>query len=343
MDYSKELLETIVKICSKGKGILAADESTGTIGKRFSQIDVINNLENRIRYRKLLFTTSKLNNHISGVITFDETLRNKDLVKPLLDSDIVLGIKLDKGVRSLYLNGETVSQGLDGLEDRCKEYYNLGARFAKWRSVLKIDNNCPSDLSINQNAEVLARYASICQKNGLVPIVEPEILMEGAHDIVKCSEVTENVLSVVYRKLMEHRVNLETTLLKPNMVRPGVDNKNKSLDDIAYYTIRTLRRVVPVAVPGIMFLSGGMSEEQASEALHKLNIEKGHKPWYLSFSYGRALQYSVLMAWRGDDNNIIKAQDELIKRCKLNGLATLGMYREENERGKSLHIDNYSY
>ena len=351
-EYFLEQLETVKAICTPGKGILAADESTGTIGKRFANIGLENNEENRRRYRHLLFSTDGLEKHISGVITFEETLETKledgrQLTDLLRDKGIVVGIKTDKGVKPLAgTKGETVTQGLDDLDKRCQHYYKLGARFAKWRDVLKIDAGCPSELSINQNAEVLARYASISQENGLVPIVEPEILMDGAHTIEDAARVTENVLSATYRKLMEHHVNLETTLLKPNMVRQGVDCSEKTTArDIGYHTVRTLQRSVPVAVPGVVFLSGGMSEAEASDALNEINLQEGHKPWYLSFSYGRALQHSVLKVWKGEDSNTEAAQKMLLFRATANGQATLGKYdcTQETSGDESLHVKDYKY
>ena len=350
MNFS-ELKKTVDKICNSGKGILAADESTGTIGKRFSNINVDNNLENRVKYRDLLFTTPDLNKYISGVITFEETLlhvkENKELlIKPLLDNDIVIGIKVDKGVKELYGTEETVTQGLDDLDKRCKHYYNSGARFAKWRAVLKIDvdKNLPSDLAIHENAVSLARYASICQNNGLVPIVEPEILMDGNHSIEVSYKETVNVLSCVYKELLRHKVDLEYTLLKPNMVRSGVDcTESVDFKKIAYYTVKALQQTVPVSVPGIVFLSGGMSEIEASEALNEINKIEGKKPWYLTFSYGRALQASVLDNWKGNDNNIELAQNALLLRSKANGMASIGTYINEDNVGKSLYEKNYSY
>ncbi len=347
-----EQLETIRKICTPGKGILAADESSGTIGKRFSNIQVDNTYENRYKYRELLFTTPELNKHISGVITYEETLLSKNkndelLIQPLLDNDIVVGIKVDKGVKPLYgTYGETVTQGLDDLDVRCKDYYNAGARFAKWRAVLKIDveSNLPSDLSMHENAVTLARYASICQNNGLVPIVEPEVLMDGNHSIEKAYEVAVSVLSNVYRELIRHHVDLECTLLKPNMIRPGVSS-NEKMDcvKIGELTIKALKQSVPSSVPGIVFLSGGMSEVEASSALNEINKVEGNKPWYLTFSYGRALQASVLECWKGNNQNIELAQSKLNTRAKANGLATLGRYTNENDLGKSLHESNYFY
>jgi len=347
-----EQLETVRKICSHGKGILAADESNGTIGKRFDTINIDNTLENRIKYRNLLFTTPDLNEDISGVITFEETLLcikedGTRLIQPLFDNGIVIGIKVDCGVKPLYgTNGETVTQGIDNLDIKCKEYYTAGARFAKWRAVLKIDtvHQLPSDLSIHENAVTLARYASICQNNGLVPIVEPEVIMDGDHTSEKAYEVAVNVLTNVYMELLRHNVDLECTLLKPNMIRPGVDS-NETMDccKIGELTIKALQHGVPASVPGIVFLSGGMSEVEASNALNEINKNNGTKPWRLTFSYGRALQSSVLTVWKGDDNNIIDAQNILKVRAKANGLASEGLYISEEDTGRTLHESDYIY
>jgi len=346
----KEQLETVSKICAPGKGILAADESTGTIGKRFDSIDVENTLQNRYKYRNLLFTTPNINKHISGVITFEETLlhtkkNGQKLIQPLLDNDIVVGIKVDKGVKPLYeTDTETVTQGLDDLDVRCKQYYKAGARFAKWRSVLKIGKLLPSELSIHENSITLARYASICQNNGLVPIVEPEILMDGTHTIEDSYNITVNVIVNVYKELVKHHVDLSCTLLKPNMVRSGVDS-NESMDciKIGELTVKALQQSVPESIPGIVFLSGGMSEVQATIALNEINKVEGNKPWCLTFSYGRALQGSVLKIWKGKDNNIEIAQKELQKRATANGLAAMGKYTNEEDLGISLHEKNYVY
>lgn len=347
-----EQLETINKICAQGKGILAADESIGTIGKRFSKINIENNSNNRRRYRHLLFTTPELNKNISGVITFEETLldRNENgslLIQPLLDSNIVVGIKVDKGVKPLYGTiDETVTQGLDNLDIRCQEYYNAGARFAKWRSVLKIDeyNNLPSHISIHENSITLARYASICQNNGLVPIVEPEILMDGNHSIEKAYDITVKVLSSVYKELINHKVDLECTLLKPNMVRPGVDSKEQiDFKEIAYSTVKALYQTVPPSMPGIVFLSGGLSEVESSIILNEINLVQKIKPWRLTFSYGRALQSSVLNEWKGNDQNIKGAQNVLKRRAIANGMASDGTYTNEEDIGNSLYESNYVY
>lgn len=350
--YREELLETIRNICAPGKGILAADESTGTIGKRFENIGVENTHENRIAYREILFTTPSLWDYISGVITYEETLfdtlsNGSKLIQPLLDNDIVVGIKVDKGVKPLYgTDGETVTQGIDDLDVRCRKYYEAGARFAKWRSVLKIDieKNYPSDLSIHENAVTLARYASICIANGLVPIVEPEILMDGTHTSEQSRDIAVNVLSAVYRELVRHNVDIDCTLLKPNMVRPGVSSDEKmDCKLIAKHTVFALQQAVPVSMPGVVFLSGGMSETEASQALNEINKYDSVKPWRLTFSYGRALQASVLEAWKGNPKNFVLGHLALLKRAQANSLASMGHYTNEVESSKSLHETNYSY
>ena len=351
-----ELLDTIRKICAPSKGILAADESTGTIGKRFDSIQLQNTHENRIAYRELLFTAPNLNQHISGVITYEETLfdnvvggngSDTRLIQPLLDADIVVGIKVDQGVKLLYgTDGESVTQGLDDLDVRCKKYYQAGARFAKWRAVLKVDTQkrLPSDLAIHENAVALARYASICQNNGLVPIVEPEILMDGTHTSLQAREVAIEVLSVVYRELLRHRVDLECTLLKPNMVRPGVSSTEK-LDCaiLAEHTIEAFQHTIPAIMPGVVFLSGGMSEVEASMALNEINKYPATKPWRLTFSYGRALQASVIDVWKGKLENKDAAQQMLLKRAKANGMASNGKYVTESTDAQSLHEKDYIY
>ena len=351
---TEELKETIRKICAPMKGILAADESTGTIGKRFDSIHLENTHENRIAYRDLLFTTPDLRSHISGVITFEETLLDVKvdgtrLIQPLLDNDIMIGIKVDKGVKPLYgTDGETVTQGMDDLDIRCKTYYDAGARFAKWRSVLKIDTtkNMPSDISIHENAVTLARYASICQNCGLVPIVEPEILMDGDHSYEQSRDIAVEVLSVVYRELHRHNVDIECTLLKPNMICKGVSSlQNNNIDTLARYTVDVFRRVIPPSMPGVVFLSGGMSENEASCALNSINQVVGIKPWRLTFSYGRALQSSVISTWKGEFENIEEAQRVLFARARANGFASIGILSNKllSENEHSLHEQNYFY
>ncbi|GFQ67348.1 fructose-bisphosphate aldolase A [Trichonephila clavata] len=329
-----ELKKTAEAIVAPGKGILAADESTGTMGKRLANIGVENTEENRRIYRQLLFTSDKsMDNYISGVILFHETLFQKtddgtSFVTLLQNRGIIPGIKVDKGVVDLMgTDGESTTQGLDDLGSRCAEYYKLGCRFAKWRCVLKIRDHTPSPLSILENANVLARYATECQKNGIVPIVEPEILPDGDHDLERCQKVTEKVLAAVYKALSDHHVYLEGTLLKPNMVTPGQScSKKYAPGDVAKATVTALQRTVPAAVPGITFLSGGQSEEEASVHLDALNKYPGKKPWALTFSYGRALQASALKAWAGKNESVKAGQDEFIKRAKACSEASLGKY-----------------
>ncbi|XP_051128275.1 fructose-bisphosphate aldolase 5, cytosolic [Andrographis paniculata] len=330
--YADELIKTAKYIATPGKGILAADESTGTIGKRLASISVENIESNRQALRELLFTSPSALSFLSGVILFEETLYQKTtdgkpFVDVLHDNNVVPGIKVDKGTVELAgTDGETTTQGLDGLATRCQQYYKAGARFAKWRAVLKIGPNEPSELSIQQNAQGLARYAIICQENGLVPIVEPEVLTDGSHDIKKCAAVTEAVLAAVYKALNDHHVLLEGTLLKPNMVTPGSDSAKVAPEVIAEYTLTALRRTVPPAVPGIVFLSGGQSEEEATLNLNAMNKLDVLTPWTLSFSFGRALQQSTLKIWSGKAENVEKAQAAFLVRCKANSEATLGKY-----------------
>ncbi|KAL2933626.1 Fructose-bisphosphate aldolase cytoplasmic isozyme [Bienertia sinuspersici] len=350
--YADELIANAAYIATPGKGILAADESTGTIGKRFASINVENVEDNRRALRELLFTTPGALQYLSGVILFEETLYQKTASgKPFVDvmkeGGVLPGIKVDKGTVELAgTNGETTTQGLDGLGARCAKYYEAGARFAKWRAVLKIGPTEPSPLAILENANGLARYAIICQENGLVPIVEPEILVDGSHDIDRCAEVSERVLAACYKALNDHHVLLEGTLLKPNMVTPGSDSKKVANDVIAEYTVRTLQRTVPPAVPGIMFLSGGQSEEEATLNLNAMNKFQGKKPWTLSFSYGRALQQSTLKTWQGKEENVSKAQEVFLGRAKANSEATLGKYQGGaggSDASESLHVKDYKY
>ncbi|XP_073003231.1 fructose-bisphosphate aldolase 1, cytoplasmic-like [Typha latifolia] len=351
--YRDELIANAAYIGTPGKGILAADESTGTIGKRLASINVENVETNRRALRELLFCTPGALQYLSGVILFEETLyqktaSGKPFVEVLKEGGVLPGIKVDKGTVELYgTNGETTSQGHDDLGKRCAKYYEAGARFAKWRAVLKISPNEPSQLAINENASGLARYAIICQENGLVPIVEPEILVDGPHDINRCAEVTERVLAACYKALNDHHVLLEGSLLKPNMVTPGSEAKKVAPEVVAEYTVRTLLRTVPAAVPAIVFLSGGQSEEEATLNLNAMNKLKGKKPWALSFSFGRALQQSTLKTWLGKEDNIDKARAAFLARCKANSEATLGEYKGDAAKGQgvseSLHVKDYKY
>ncbi|HUF81240.1 MAG TPA: class I fructose-bisphosphate aldolase [Burkholderiales bacterium] len=334
-------LEAVAKaMVAPGKGILAADESTGTIEKRFAGIKVENTEENRRAYRDMLFSTRGLEQYISGVILYDETLRQKfadgtAFAAGMAGKGILPGIKVDTGAKPLALcPGETVTEGLDNLAKRCAEYVKLGARFAKWRAVITIGPDTPSSTCIAANAHALARYAAICQDAGLVPIVEPEVLMDGSHTIERCEEVTEWTLNAVYDALYVHRVSLEGSVLKPSMVISGKDNsKQAGVDEVAERTVRVLKRCVPAAVAGIVFLSGGQSDELATDHLNAMNKKYGKTaPWPLSFSYGRALQQPSLKAWKGASANVAAAQAALLHRSRMNGLAAGGRYSGEAER-----------
>ena len=333
-----ELKSVATAIVTKPKGLLAADESNPTIKKRFDSVGVESTEENRRRYRELLFVTKNIENYIGGVILFDETLRQSSsdgTPFPALLSrrGIISGIKVDKGAKPLALYpGEKVTEGLDGLRDRLAEYKQLGARFVKWRAVIEIDeHDVPSSYAIRTNAHALARYAALCQEADLVPIVEPEVLMDGAHDIGRCEAVTSQVFEKVFAHLDAHRVLLEGMLLKPNMVLAGKKcPRQPSVQEVAEATVRCLRRYVPAAVPGIVFLSGGQTPEEATAHLNAMNAMGSH-PWELSFSYGRALQEPVLSAWKGKESNVEAAQRVFFKRCRLNGLAREGKYSPEME------------
>eukprot|EP00696_Hemimastix_kukwesjijk_P003017 gnl/Hemi2/13673_TR4656_c0_g1_i1.p1 gnl/Hemi2/13673_TR4656_c0_g1~~gnl/Hemi2/13673_TR4656_c0_g1_i1.p1 ORF type:complete len:378 (+),score=167.55 gnl/Hemi2/13673_TR4656_c0_g1_i1:55-1134(+) len=352
--FAEELIETARKITAPGKGILAADESGGTIGNRFEKIKLENNVDNRRAYRELLFTAAGLGEYISGVIFYDETLRQstadgRTFVSVLQAQDIVVGIKVDKGTVVIPgTNAETATQGLDDLHTRCAQYYAMGARFAKWRAVYKIGAGCPSNLAMLENAHTLARYAAICQANGLVPIVEPEVLMDGEHTLAEAARATEAVNHVVFKALADHKILLEGILLKPNMCLKGFSNPTPvSAQEIALATVTVLRRCVPPAVPGINFLSGGQSEEEATQFLDLMNkLPAGSRPWNLSFSYGRALQHSCILAWEGKPENVAAAQAKLLERCKANGEAQRGVYgggAGGAAAGASLHVAGYTY
>jgi fructose-bisphosphate aldolase, class I len=322
-----------------GKGILAADESSGTIKRRFDSIKVENTEENRRDYREMLFrSTEAMKTAISGVILFDETIRQKakdgtPLAKIIVDTGAIPGIKVDGGTKPLqFCPGEVATEGLDGLSGRVKEYVGLGAKFAKWRAVIDIGQGIPSYTCIKANAHALARYTAICLEGGLVPIVEPEVLMDGAHDIDRCAEVTEWVLKEVYQELYYNRVVLEQTILKPNMVIAGKKSpRQASREEVAEKTVKVLKRCVPSAVPGIAFLSGGQSDEDATVHLHLMNA-MGGLPWKLSFSYGRALQAAALKAWGGKSENFAAGQRAFSHRAKMNGLAAAGKWSEQLEK-----------
>lgn len=338
MAEASALEATAREIVSPGRGILAADESSGTIEKRFKQIDVPSTEENRRFYRGLLFTTQGVGKYISGVILFDETIRQstdagKPFPKLLEEQGIIPGIKVDTGAKPLALSpNEKVTEGLDGLRERLAEYRGMGARFAKWRAVIAIGDHIPTDLCLEANAHALARYAALCIEQGLVPIVEPEVLMDGAHTIERCYQVTERTLERVFHALYEHRVPLEQILLKPNMVLSGKDCPQQAGPrEVAERTIHCFRRVVPAAVPGIVFLSGGQSDQQATENLNEMN-KIGGGPWQLSFSYGRALQAPALKAWGGKAENGSAAQKAFYHRARLNSAARYGTYTAQMEK-----------
>jgi fructose-bisphosphate aldolase class I len=335
----EELEQVARAIVAEGKGILAADESDGTIKKRFDSIGVESSEETRRAYRDLLFTTEGVEDYISGVILFDETIRQQSaegtpFPKLLQSKGIIPGIKVDKGAKPLALaEGETVTEGLDGLRDRLDEYRELGAKFTKWRAVITIKGReTPSQCAIWTNAHALARYAALSQEAGLVPIVEPEVLMDGDHTIERSFEVTSHTLHAVFTELRDQRVHPEGALLKPNMVLAGYECPDQPSNEVvARETIRCFRRHVPAAVPGIVFLSGGQSDEDATARLNEMN-KLGPHPWQLSFSYGRALQAPALKAWIGKDENVEAAQRAYYHRAKMNSAARTGMYAPEMER-----------
>lgn len=356
-EQEDELRSIANAIVAPGKGILAADESIGSMEKRLKPLGLENTEENRRLYRQLLFTGDKeLAQYISGVILFDETLYQKTddgtrFVDVLKSQGIIPGIKVDKGVVPLAGTvGEATTQGLDDLNARCAKYKKEGAQFAKWRCVHKISTVTPSHTALQEIAQVLARYASICQQNGLVPIVEPETLPDGEHDLARCQKITETVLAYTYKALNDHHVFLEGTLLKPNMVTPGQSHSNKySHEQIGRATVTALQRTVPCAVPGVVFLSGGQSEEDATRNLNAINQVSGKKPWALTFSYGRALQASCLNAWGGKSENVPAAQKVLLKRARNNSLASVGKYvpdasdEDMAAAAQSLFVANHAY
>ena len=333
-----DLIDIAQALVPPGRGILAADESSGTIAKRFASIETESTEENRRSYRELLFTTPGMEEFISGVILYDETIRQAagdgtPLPQVLSAKGVIPGIKADKGLKDLPgFPGEQTTEGLDGLHDRLAEYRELGARFAKWRAVTAVGDGLPTAGCIEANAQGLARYAAISQAAGLVPIVEPEVLMDGAHDLRACEEATAATLACVYEQLYSQRVELEGTLLKPNMVLSGKDcPQQATVGEVAEATLRCFRRHVPAAVPGIVFLSGGQGPEQATAHLNAMNAIGG-APWQLSFSYGRALQETALKAWRGDAANIEAAKRAFYLRARLNGAARSGEYTLAMER-----------
>ena len=332
------LEEIAKKMCAKGKGILAADESTGTIAKRFKSINVENTEKNRLVFRQTLFSSKAMKNYIGGVILFDETIKQKTTLGPTVpelisNNDAIPGIKVDKGAKPLAGSpDETVTEGLDGLRERLKEYYELGARFTKWRAVYKIGNKFPSSQSIKSNAHALARYAALVQEAKMVPIVEPEVLMDGSHDIDKCYQVTTDVLNECYNELAIHKVDLKGTVLKPNMIIPGSESaKKSSSEEIAKKTLDCLKKNVPSEVTGIAFLSGGQSEIESSKNLNEIN-KINDTNFLITFSYGRGLQASALKAFGKDQNNQNNIQKAFDHRAKMNGLSSRGEWSENLEK-----------
>lgn len=331
----KSRLEEIARaLVADGRGILAADESTGTIARRLASVGVENVEETRRAYRELLFTAKGIGEAISGVILYDETIRQstrkgRRFVDVLTEQGVLAGIKVDRGAKPLPgFPGERVTEGLDGLWERLAEYRDLGASFAKWRAVIDVGPRIPSATAIRANAEALARYAALCQEAGIVPIVEPEVLMDGDHDLARCEEVTARTLDAVFSALFAHHVALEGMVLKPNMVIPGLRHGRRAdPDEVADATVRCFRRTVPAAVPGVVFLSGGQREAEATANLQAMNARhRDAVPWSLSFSFGRALQQSTLEAWRGRSDNVPAAQKALLHRARLNGAAQRGRY-----------------
>lgn len=335
MNMTTQLQQTINDMVDNTRGILAIDESAPTIAKRFAAIKVESSEENRCHYRSLLLSTPELGSYISGVILFEETLGQKSSDgTPLADvawqQGIVPGIKVDKGKGSLPgAPGDSITYGLDGLAGRLETYKAQGARFAKWREVYAISETNPTPLGLHANAEMLARYAAVCQDTGIVPIVEPEVLMDGKHDIDRCAEVTENVLHSVFHALHKHHVILEHMILKPNMIVPGIDLRTADPEEVASETLKVLRRTVPAAVPSINFLSGGQGPEEATRNLNAINQQASDAPWQLSISYGRALQQPALHAWQGKTENDVLTQQALLNRARLNSLARQGKYQGE--------------
>jgi fructose-bisphosphate aldolase class I len=337
---SQDLASVAATLVADGKGILAADESVATLTRRFDTLAIPSTEQSRRAYREMLFTTPGAAEFISGAILYDETIRQKSArVKPLAEvlvsNGIVPGIKVDTGAEPLAgFPDERVTEGLDGLWDRLAEYHGMGARFAKWRAVIRITDALPSPACVSANAHALARYAALCQEQQLVPIVEPEVLMDGAHTIERCAEVTGAVLHAVFHALFEQGVSLGAMLLKPSMVIAGKDcGRQASVQEVATATLRCLRRHVPAAVPGIVFLSGGQKDLVATAHLNAINRLPGPKPWKISFSYGRALQDAAMAAWHGRDENVKAGQQALYHRARCNGAAARGEYTDATEAG----------
>lgn len=338
--------DTAKALVAYDKGILAMDESTSTIGKRFAEHSIPQTIEARQAYRELLVTTPGLGEFISGAILFDETIRQSTrdgvpFVDILRRAGIIPGIKVDLGAKAMAgFDGEKVTEGLDGLRDRLQEYASLGARFAKWRAVITIGDGIPTPACITANAHALARYAALCQEAGLTPIVEPEVLMDGAHSLDTCYRVTQQVLNTVFDELFTGRIDLEGMLLKPNMIVPGEDSGQKAgVNAVAEATVRCLRSAVPAAVPGIVFLSGGQCSTLATQHLNAMNKRAGSSaPWALSFSFGRALQEPALGIWKGSDANVHAAQQSLLHRAMCNGVARRGEYNDSTEHATAAQL-----
>ncbi len=336
---AQELIDTANTLIADDKGLLAMDESVPTCDKRFARLGIPQTEEARRAYRELIVTTRSLGEFISGAILYDETIRQKKkdgtpFVKVIVDAGIIPGIKVDTGAKVLAGHpGERITEGLDGLRARLKEYSQMGARFAKWRAVIALDTGIPSRGCMEANAQALARYAALCQEAGLVPVVEPEVLMDGEHTLERCRAVTEEVLRNVFDQLYTQRVALEGVILKPNMVLPGLTcSRQQTVDEVADATVNCLLRTVPAAVPGIAFLSGGQPGEQASARLNAMNVRfKSRRPWALSFSFGRALQQPALEIWRGKEGNVLAAQQALYHRARCNRAARRGEYNAAME------------
>ena len=356
MNYKDELIANVKKLTQEGKGILAADESTGTLKKKFDKINLECSDENRRAYRELLITTEGLEQYISGIILFEETVYQKTaqgeaFIEILNKKGITPGIKLDKGMAQLSWNPEeTFTKGFDTLDERAAAFYKAGCRFAKWRNVLKLGKDMPSDLSIRETSYTLARYAHICQRNGLVPIVEPELLTDGEHSIEVCADTSRKIFKTVFKACEEYGVIFEGCLFKPHMITQGAQNQSQtSAQEIAKHTFAVLNDTLPEKLGGVFFLSGGQSELQATANLNAINKEKlkHGKHWHLSFSYGRALQNSVVAAWNGKPENVKKAQEVLIQRAKMNFKACKGEYNPSEEssdfKDESMYEKNYSY
>jgi fructose-bisphosphate aldolase class I len=333
------LSKTAAAMVAKGKGLLAADESSGTCEKRFKSVGVESTEANRRAYRDLLFTAKGIEDYVSGIILFDETLRqstvsgNEPFPQYLQKKGIIPGIKVDKGTHNLALSpGEVVTEGLDGLRGRLEEYFKLGARFAKWRAVINIGPNIPTHACLYANAHALARYSALCQEQNIVPIVEPEVLLDGNHTIERCFEASEATLSALFAALRAHNVSLEHTILKASMVVPGKDSSRQaSVEEVAEMTVKCLKRTVPAALPGVVFLSGGQSDEAATAHLNAMAQMPG-LPWPLTFSYSRALQNPALKTWRGQPGNVAAAQRAFYHRARMNSLAAQGKYRPDLEK-----------